>query len=454
MNDQALVQSFIDRARVAQKEFEKYSQEDVDKCVRAIGKVVYDHAELLAKEAAEETGMGRWEDKIGKNMGKAKTVWWRLKGVKSRGIISENKVEGIVEVARPVGVVGAVCPTTNPNITPMQNAMIALKGGNAIVICPHPRAKKTSKTTVNLMREALQSVGAPVDLIQLIEEPTMELSAAVMAMTDVCISTGGPSVVKVAYASGKPAFGVGAGNNQVLIDKDADLDAALPMIVAGRSSDNGILCTCEQSIHCPRERYDEIVSRLETLGAYYISDPATLKKLRDTTFPDGNLNKDFVGASVAKMAQLAGIEVPAEAKILLVKAEGTGRDELFGREKMCPILAIYAYDTWEEAVDNASANLEMDGKGHSCMIHSFTKENIEYAAQNICVSRFAVNQPGPNSLGGSLSNNLNPTTTLGCGSWGNNSISENLYWHHLVNVSRIAYVVPGMKIPTDEEIWG
>lgn len=453
MEAKEYVLDLIQKGRAAQQEFEKFSQEDVDKAVRAIGKIIYDNGEMLAKMAVEETRMGVYEDKIKKNKGKAKAVWAKLKGVKSRGIIEYDDVEGIVKVAKPIGVIGVVSPTTNPTMTPMQNAMIALKGGNAIIVGPHPRAKKTGVETVNLMRQALKEVGAPEDLIQIVPEPTVEISGLIMSECDACISTGGPGMVKAAYSSGKPAFGVGAGNVQTLVDRDADIVDVAQKVVVSRIYDNGVLCTCEQCVHVPAEKYDELVAELVKLGAHYISEPADVDALRKGMFPTGAINKDVVGASPAFIAKTAGLECPEEAKLLLVKIEKYGADEYLAKEKLCPVLAIRAYDTWEEAVDVAVTNLKNEGAGHSAVVHSNTKEHVEYAAELLPVSRVGVNMIGSSGLGGGLDNGLNPTATLGCGTWGNNSISENLWWHNLVNIARIAYRLPDKPIPTDEEIW-
>jgi succinate-semialdehyde dehydrogenase len=443
----------VENARRAQAVFEAYSQEKVDEAVRAVGKAVYDNAAPLAVAAVEETKMGNVADKTVKNAAKPKTTWYKLKGIKSRGILRAIEEEGLVEVAKPKGVVGAVTPVTNPVMTPVHNAMIALKGGNAIIISPHPRGKICGKQTVDLMREALAAIGAPQDLIQIVENPTEESSRLVMEMTDVCISTGGPGMVKVAYSSGKPAYGVGAGNVQCLVDADADFDDAVKKITTGRRYDNGVLCTCEQSAFLPAAKADGIIARFEKAGGCYYSRPADVEALRNALFPGGVIAKELVGASPGRIAEAAGLSAPDDASLLIVKLEKTGKDELLAKEKLFPVLAVYSYDTWEEAVRGAAENIDMEGTGHSVVIHSFTKHNIEYAALNINVSRFSVNQIGSSSLGGSLVNGLNPTATLGCGSWGRNSLSENLWFHHLINISRIAYEIPGAVAPTDEEIW-
>lgn len=451
MTDMELVSSLIEKARVAQREFEQYSQEQVDEVVRAIGKAVYDNAEPLARLAVDETRMGIYEDKIMKNKGKTKMTWYRLKGVKSVAILRYLD-NGIVEVAKPIGVIGAITPCTNPTMTPVHNAMIALKGRNAMVVCPHPRGKISGAKTVEVMREALRALGAPVDLLQIIENPTMEASALLTKLSDVCVSTGGPGMVKVAYSSGKPAFGVGAGNCQCLVDRDAKPEEFIPKVLRGRTYDCGMLCTCEQNVIVPREMEKACIEGFVEKGCYYVEKDEEIAALRDACFTNGVVNKDAVGQTAAVIAKKAGLPV-TDVKAILVKTHGCGAQEIFSREKMFPVLAVYPYDTWEEAVEIAKANLEVDGKGHSIVVHSNQKEHIEYAAENICVSRVLVNQIGSSGLGGGFDNGLNPTATLGCGSWGNNSISENLWFHHLINVIRIAYRDPKAPIPTDEEIW-
>lgn len=448
------VEGLVARARVSQKEFEKFSQERVDELVRAIAKVVYDNAQALARMAVDETRMGAYEDKVKKNRGKARIIWSELKGKKSRGILRSIPEEGLIEVAKPMGVIGAITPTTNPIVTPMCNAMFALKGGNAIVICPHPRSKASSARTVDLMVAAISSLGAPENLIQIVREPSAEASQQVMKQTDVCISTGGMGMVRAAYASGKPAFGVGAGNVQCILDEDVDLDAAVSMIIEGRCFDNGIICSAEQTAIAPEALFDDMVARFQSKGAYYVSDAAEVARLREALFPDGVMDKNVVGRPALEVAVRAGLSVPEDTKLLLVKADGYGASDLYAKEKMCPVIAAYRYKTWEEAVEIALANLEVEGKGHSACIHSNTQENIEYAAELLPVSRILLNQVCATSNGGSFFNGLSATTTLGCGSWGNNSISENLSWKHLFNVSRIAGIKPNSYLPDDEQIWG
>ena len=454
MDAEAYVKSLVEKARVAQAVAEGYTQEQVDALAKVMAKAIFDNAEKLSRLTVDETRMGVYEDKVNKCKGKARVIWTDMKGGKSVGIINRYPELGLVEVAKPMGVVGAVTPTTNPVVTPMCNAMFAVKGRNAIIICPHPRSKKCSSEAVRLMNEAIAPLGAPENLIQCIAEPSVELSGLVMKSCDVCISTGGPGMVKAAYASGKPAFGVGAGNVQCILDSDVDYEKVVPMVIAGRMFDNGIICSGEQTAITPAKMYDEMVKTFEANGAYYVEKPAEVDALRNTVFPDGKMNKDCVGQSALKVAEMAGLKVPADTKVLLIKVDKAGAGESFSKEKMCPCIAAYKYSDWKEAVEIANANLEVAGKGHSVCIHSNNDEHIKYAASVLPVSRFLINQVCATNNGGSFFNSLSATTTLGCGSWGNNSISENLSWRHLFNKSRIAYVRPGSKQPSDAEIWG
>jgi len=426
----------------------------VDAIVREIGKVVYDRAVELAKMAADETRMGVFEDKVKKNQGKARIIWNSLKNKKSVGIINYFPETGVAEVAKPMGVVGAVTPCTNPIVTPMCNAMFALKGRNSIIIAPHPRGKKCAKYLVELFNDAIKKFNAPENLIQVIEEPSVELTNELMKAVDVVVATGGMGMVKAAYSSGKPAYGVGAGNVQCIIDRGFDLSDAIPKIIAGRVFDNGIICSGEQTIMVHEDDYDKMVAQLKENGVFYISNAADIDKIRKALFVDSIMNKDLVGQSVAKVAEIAGISIPEGTRAIAVKAEGIGKADILCKEKMCPVVATFKYKSFKEAVDMAMTNLEVEGKGHSISIHSDNKENIEYAANIVPVSRVLINQVCATMNGGSFYNGFAATTTLGCGSWGNNSISENLDYKHLINITRIGYYMKASKVPSDEEIWG
>jgi len=454
MDDKELIQDLIEKARIAQQELATYSQEELNAIVKVIGKTVYDNAEMLAKMAVEETEMGVYEDKVAKNKGKSKAIYNNIKDKKSVGIIDLDEEKGLAFVAKPIGVIGAATPTTNPIVTPMCNSMFALKCGNSIIVSPHPRSKKCSSYTIDLINEEMkkQGVRCPENAIQILREPTIAASAELMKSVDVVLATGGAGMVKSAYSSGKPSFGVGPGNVQVIVDRDVDFKEATAKIIEGRKFDNGIICSGEQSIIAPADKYDEVIKAAVENGAYYIDDSKTIDIFRKVLFIDGIINKDVVGQSVQTIAQLAGVKVPEGTKVIILKAEGIGTEDILCKEKMCPVMIALKYDRFEDAVKIAQANLDYEGKGHSAAIHSNNKEHIEYAGNNLTVSRLVVNAPSSTTAGGSLYNGFAPTTTLGCGTWGNNSISENLDYKHLINVSRIGRVVDRV-VPADEEIW-
>lgn len=448
------IASMIAAARKAQAVFEGFSQEQVDGIVRDIGKYVYDNAELLSRMAIDETGIGVYEDKVLKKKGKARTIWNSLKGKKSRGIIDEDAESNLVFVAKPMGVVGAVTPITNPIVTPMCNGMFALKTGNAVIFAPHPKAQKCSEFLTDAFMEIVKGHGGPDGLIQVIRNGSVAKTQQLMQSVDVVVATGGGAMVKSAYSSGKPSYGVGAGNVPVIIDRGVDLGAAIDKIVAGASFDNGIICSHEQFVLAPEEQFDETVARFTATGkVWYTDDPARIQALRDVVFPDGHLNKDVVGIPAHEIGKLAGIEVPESARLILLPADGAGEADILAREKLCPVVAILPYETFEDAVQKAKANLLVEGAGHSAALHSDDEAHIRHAGLELPISRLVVNQPSSLTAGGSLTNGFAPTTTLGCGSWGGNSISENLDFKHLMNVSRIGKVIENKRVPTDEEIW-
>jgi succinate-semialdehyde dehydrogenase len=449
------IDEYISRAKKAQATYESMTQEQVDQAVKATGKVVYDNAEYLAEFAVKETEMGNFEDKVAKNKQKSKIIWNSLKGKKSRGIIERDEETGITKIAKPVGVVAAITPCTNPIVTPMSNIMFALKGGNAIIITPHHKSIGCSTKTVELINVELKKLGMPDCLVQILDNQSRENTKNLISSADIVIATGGMGMVNAAYSSGRPALGVGAGNVQCIIDQGIDFKEAIPKIITGRSFDNGIICSGEQSVICPNEDFNDIMDEFAKNGAYVIRDFKEKEALRNAIFDDeGHMSRHAVGQSVQAIAALANISIPEGTKLIVVEADGYGESDILTKEKMCPVLSAYKYDTFEEGVEIARANLEVEGKGHSVSIHSNNKEHIEYVGTELCVSRFVVNQICASSAGGSFNNGLAPTNTLGCGSWGHNSISENLDYKHLINVSRIALFMPDNHIPSDEELWG
>jgi len=448
------VDELVAKARAAQAVFETFTQSQVDAIVRDIAKYVYDNAEPLARMAVDETGIGVFEDKILKNKGKARVIWNNLKDKKSRGVIGEDPETNLILVAKPMGVVGAVTPVTNPIVTPMCNGMFALKAGNAVIFAPHPKAQKCTELLTDEFMKIVKAHGGPDHLIQTIKNGSVEKTQELMSSVDVVVATGGPGMVKAAYSSGKPSFGVGAGNVPVIIDRGVDLKDAVDKIVTGASFDNGIICSHEQFVLTPEEDYQQTLDLFEATGKVWIThDEDEIQKLRETVFPDGHLNRDVVGKSPREVGALAGVDVPANVRIILLPAKGAGEADLLAKEKLCPVVAILPYKSFDDAVAKAKANLLVEGAGHSAALHSNDDAHIRSAGVALPISRLVVNQPSSLTAGGSLTNGFAPTTTLGCGSWGGNSISENLDYKHLMNVSRIGKVIENKHVPTDEEIW-
>ena len=447
------VDAVMERARTAQAAFEHFTQKQVDGIVRDIGKYVYDHARMLSQLACDETGIGNLEDKVLKKQGKSRAIWNSLKGKKSRGVILMDHENNLLHIAKPMGVVAAVTPITNPVVTPMCNAMFALKTGNAIVFAPHPKAQKCAVHLTEAFSAIVAKHGGPAFLIQTIVNGNVQTTQDLMKAADVVVATGGGAMVKSAYSSGKPSLGVGAGNVPVIIDRDVNLQDALRKIEVGASFDNGIICSHEQFILIPEERMAEAVAILKTMPkVWYSDDPAQVEVFRRVLFKDGNINRAVVGQPAPVVAELAGITIPAEKRLIVLPAQGAGDVDILAREKLCPVVALLPYGNFADALAKAKANLDLEGAGHTAGLHSHNQEHQQQAGLALPVSRLVINQSCATTAGGSLTNGLAPTTTLGCGSWGNNSISENLDFKHLMNVSRIAGII-NKPVLTDAEIW-
>ena len=453
-SNDASIEELIHKARIAQETYEIFTQEKVDAIVRDIGKFVYDNAEALARMAVDETEMGSFEDKILKNKSKARVIWNNLKDKKSRGVIGEDNISNLVFVAKPMGVVAAVTPVTNPIVTPMCNGMFALKTGNAIIFASHPKAQNCAEFLTEEFMKIVKSHNGPDDLIQVVKKGSVAKTQKLMQSADVVVATGGGAMVKSAYSSGKPSFGVGAGNVPVIIDRNIDLKDAVEKIVDGASFDHGIICSHEQFVFAPEENFEKTIELFTNTGkVWFTNNQNQIQKLRDVVFQNGYLNKDIVGKSAREVGKLAGIDVPETSRLILLPADGSGTEDVLAKEKLCPVIAIVPYKTFEEAINMAKSNLLVEGAGHSAALHSDNDQNIQKAGLELPISRLVVNQPSSTSAGGSLTNGFAPTTTLGCGSWGGNSISENLDYKHLMNVSRIGKVISDKEVPTDDEIW-
>ena len=446
------INQMIGKALTALAKWEKTSQHKIDMVVREIAKTVYDNAEELAKVTVKETGIGNYEDNLLQDKRKSEIIWYNLKGKKSVGIINIDKELNMVEIAKPVGVVGVVLPVTIPVTNFMANSMFALKCGNSVIHAPHPSAKKTITRTAELVINAISKYDVPDNIIQYISEPTKELTQELMSSVHVVVATGGMGMVKAAYSSGRPAYGVGPGNVQAIIDSDADINDAAKKIIASRSFNYGLPCASEQAVIVPKEKYDKIVKSFISNGAFYMDKKEDILKIRDSLFDGNVLRKESLGVSAYTVAKNAGIDIPQNIKIILLKGDIDKQDPILRQEKLSPVTIIYTYDNFHEAIEIAKSNLEIQGKGHSVVIHSKNKEHIEKLADAVYVARVVVNQSCNFNAGGGFNIGYAPTTTLGCGTWENNILSENLTYKHLMNITRIGYPI-NKEIPTSEEIW-
>jgi len=436
--DQTLVEKMTRAARGVLPELYAMSQRQVDEITRLMAKAVYDNAEFLSKLAVSETGMGNVPDKIIKCHMKAELIYEDLKNRKTVGIISRDEQSGVVEIAEPVGVVGALIPTTNPAVTAMSNAMFALKGRNAIVLSPHKRAYKTIAKTVALMKQAAKKAGLPDEAIQLVKTPTREGTRMLMRSVDVVLATGGQAMVKASYESGTPSFGVGPGNVPVVIHESANIDFAVSKIVTGRSYDNGLICASEQAVFAPSGKSTEILDGFTRHGAYVVNEDQC-KKLENLMWQSNYLNAEIVGQSAGKIARMAGFDVPENTRILLVKTSKIEPDYVFSREKLSPVLAFYEYHDFDAAIKGAVATLKNGGVGHTAGIHCNDDDIATRFALQMPASRIIVNQSTATNAGGSRENGLIPTTTMGCGSWGNNATTDNVTVDQVINVKRLAF---------------
>ena len=424
----------------AQKIFAAFTQEQVDKIFKAAATAA-DKARIpLAKDAVEETGMGIVEDKVIKNHYAAEYVYNAYKNTKTCGVIEEDTAYGIKKIAEPIGLIAAVIPTTNPTSTAIFKTLIALKTRNAIIISPHPRAKKCTIEAAKVVLEAAVEAGAPEGIIGWIDVPSLDLTNQVMREADIILATGGPGMVKAAYSSGKPALGVGPGNVPCYIDKSAKLKTSVNDLVLSKSFDNGMICASEQSVIVDEEIKEEFENLMKKAGCYFLSEEET-NRLRDTMFikeKDGALNSAIVGQSPYKIAGEAGIEVPKETKVLVLKENGVGIEYPFSKEKLSPVLAYYIVKNSDEGISLAEKLIEFGGMGHSAVIHSENRETIQKFAETVKVGRIIVNSPSTHGAIGDIYNTNMPSLTLGCGTFGGNSTTANVSSVNLINVKRVA----------------
>ncbi len=431
----------IARTRKAQKVFATYTQQQVDKIFLAAASAANKARIPLAKMAVEETGMGIVEDKVIKNNYASEYIYNAYKETKTCGIIEEDKAFGIKKIAEPIGVIAAVIPTTNPTSTAIFKCLLALKTRNAIIISPHPRAKDCTIAAAKLILEAAVAAGAPEGIIDWIDVPSLEMTNTIMKEADIILATGGPGMVKAAYSSGKPAVGVGAGNTPAIIDDSADILLAVNSIIHSKTFDNGMICASEQSVIVLESIYDVVKKEFATRGCYFMNADET-EKVRKTIIINGALNAKIVGQSAAKIAELAGVKVPEGTKILIGEVESVELSEEFAHEKLSPVLAMYKAKDFAEALDKADKLVEDGGFGHtsSVYLNEVTEtEKLNAFAARMKTCRILVNTPSSHGGIGDLYNfKLAPSLTLGCGSWGGNSVSENVGVKHLLNIKTVA----------------
>lgn len=431
----------LNEIREAQRIFATYTQEQVDKIFKAAAIAANKARIPLAKMAVEETGMGVVEDKVIKNNYAAEYIYNKYKNVQTCGIIEEDAAFGTKKVLEPIGVIAAVIPTTNPTSTAIFKTMICLKTRNGIIISPHPRAKKSTIEAARIVLEAAVEAGAPKGIIGWIDVPSLEMTQTVMAECDCILATGGPGMVKAAYSSGKPALGVGAGNVPAVIDASADIKMAVNSIIHSKTFDNGMICASEQSVIVDKTIYDEVKKEFKARGCYLLNDEET-EKVRKTIIINGALNAKIVGQPAHKIAELAGVETPVDTKILIGEVESVDISEEFAHEKLSPVLAMYKAEDFEDAMNKADRLVQDGGYGHTSSLYVNAKtetDKINAYAARMKTCRILVNTPSSHGGIGDLYNfNLAPSLTLGCGSWGGNSVSENVGIKHLLNVKTVA----------------
>ena len=429
------------RVKEAQKKFATYTQEQVDKIFLAAAIAANQARIPLAKMAVEETGMGVVEDKVIKNNYAAEYIYNAYKNTKTCGVIEEDKAYGIKKIAEPIGVIAAVIPTTNPTSTAIFKCLIALKTRNAIIISPHPRAKLSTIAAAKLVLEAAVEAGAPEEIISWVDVPSLDMTNLLMKEADIILATGGPGMVKAAYSSGKPALGVGAGNTPAIIDETADIVLAVSSIIHSKTFDNGMICASEQSVIVHQNIYDAVKAEFADRGCYFL-DPEETEKVRKTIIINGSLNAKIVGQPAAKIAALAGVTVPTGTKIIIGEVESVDISEEFAHEKLSPVLAMYKATDIHDAFDKAEHLIADGGYGHTSSIYlnEVTEQaKLEEFTSRMKTCRILVNTPSSHGGIGDLYNfKLAPSLTLGCGSWGGNSVSENVGVKHLINIKTVA----------------
>ncbi len=442
VNDEETLLAKIKQIKAAQKQYSTYNQEQVDKIFRAVAMVANDHRIDFAKMAHEETGMGIMEDKVIKNHFASEYIYNAYKDTKTVGVIEEDKAYGYSRVADPIGIIAAIVPTTNPTSTVIFKVLLALKTRNGIIISPHPRAKKCTIETARVLLEAAVKAGAPKDIIGWIDEPSVPLSSVVMKSCNIILATGGPAMVKAAYSSGKPAIGVGPGNTPAIIHKSANVKMAVNSIIHSKIFDNGMICASEQAVLVDDDIYEETKQEFINRNCYFMTEEDKAKVV-EVMFKDGALNANIVGKTATAIAEMAGIKVPENTKILIAEIQDYNiATEKFAREKLSPVLGFYKFENFEDAVTNAKRLVKEGGYGHTSVLYINTvaePEKLALYEDKMRTCRILINTPASfGGIGDVYNFKLNPSLTLGCGTWGGNSVSENVGVKHLLNIKTVA----------------
>ena len=449
------VEGLIKRARRAQREIEYWPQDKVDRMVAAVGWELYkeENADACAILAVKETKMGVYEDKLLKHRKKTLGTLRDLQGVKTVGVIETDEAKGLVKIAKPVGVVAAVTPVTNPTSTPAGNALSILKTRNACVVAAHLFARKTTALAVEHMRTGLEKVGAPVDLVQILPKPTKEAIQELMAAVDLVVATGSGALVKAAYSSGTPAYGVGAGNAVVVVDETADPADAAKKVFLDKTFDNATSCSSGNSLVIQERVRDALVAALESHGGY-LCTAAEKEQLKATLWlEEGQLNPRIVARAVTTIAEMAGLDIPGGTTFLMVEGDETVEADPYASEKLSPVLRLWVYREFDEAIDYVERITRRCGYGHSCGIHSTSDEHIMDLAMKCHVGRMMVCQPQCYGNSGNYDNGMPFSMTLGCGSWGGNIASENIIWKHFLNTTWVSKPIEPV-VPDEAELFG
>lgn len=436
------VRGLVANAKKAQRELAEFSQEKIDRIIYEIAKDCAANAQKLAKMAVEETGFGVWEDKVLKNLLGSTITYESCKNMKTVGVIKEDKAAGIIEVGVPMGIVAALIPSTNPTSTTMYKSIISIKAGNAIVISPHPNAKNCIIETVKIIQQAAKRAGAPDNIVQAISLTTIDATNTLLKHRDigVILATGGEAMVRAAYSSGNPAIGVGPGNGPAYIEKSADIPMAVKRIFDSKTFDNGTICASEQSIVTESCIKDKVVEEVKKQGGYFLNSEETKKLSGFILRANGTMNPKIVGKSAKVIADMAGFSIPEGTRVLVSEQTEVSKTNPYSREKLCPILAFYTENSWEDACERCMQILYNEGVGHTMTIHSQNDKIIREFALKKPVSRLLVNTPG--ALGGvGATTNLSPALTLGCGAVGGSATSDNISPLNLINIRRVAYGV-------------